>query len=77
MSRRITPINYKKLIKFFEKFGFRVSRYHGDHVIMSKQGIIRPIVFQALKDVPIFQIENNLKVAKISKAQYLEVLESL
>ena len=48
MSKRITPLNYKKLIKLFEKFGFTVSRYHGDHIVMSKKGIIRPIVFQAV-----------------------------
>lgn len=77
MSKRITPINYKKLIKIFEKFGFQVTRYHGDHVIMSRPGIIRPIVFQAVKDVRVFQIENNLKVAKISKNEYLEALANL
>ena len=77
MSKRITPISYKKLIKLFEKFGFKFSRYHGDHVVMNKAGAVRPIVFQALKDVPVFQIENNLKVAKLTKAQYLEMLESL
>lgn len=77
MSKRITPIGYKKLIRLFKKFGFKFSRYHGDHVVMSKQGALRPVVFQALKDVPAFQIENNLKVAKISKAEYFEALESL
>lgn len=77
MSKRITSIHYKKLIKLFEKFGFKISRYHGDHVVMSKPGIVRPLVFQALKDVPVFQIENNLKVAKMSKVLYLNALESL
>ena len=69
MSRRITTVNYKKLIKIFQELGFKIDRFHGDHVVMSKRGAIRPIVFQAVKDVPVFQIENNLKVAKITKEE--------
>ena len=74
MSKRIFPVHYKKLIIIFEKLGFVVSRYHGDHVVMSKKGALRPIIFQAVKDVPVFQIENNIKVAKITKTEYLDLL---
>ena len=75
MSRRITTIHYKKLIKIFQELGFKIDRFHGDHVVMNKKGAIRPIVFQAIKDVPIFQIENNLKIAKITKEEYIAVLK--
>ncbi len=75
MSRRITTIPYKTLTKIFQKLGFKIDRYHGDHIVMSKKGAIRPIVFQAVKDVPVFQIENNLKIAKITKEEYLAVLK--
>ncbi len=75
MSRRITTIHYKKLIKIFQELGFKIDRFHGDHVVMNKKGAIRAIVFQAIKDVPIFQIENNLKIAKITKEEYIAVLK--
>ena len=74
MGRRITTISYKKLIKIFQKLGFKIDRYHGDHVVMDKKGSIRPVVFQAVKDVPVFQIENNLKIARITKEEYLNLL---
>ena len=77
MSRRITTLHYKKLIKIFERLGFKIDRFHGDHVVMNRKGAIRPIVFQAIKDVPVFQIENNLKIAKITKEEYLLVLKSI
>ena len=42
--RKLTPIHYETLIKIFECEGFVVQRKKGDHVIMIKPGIKRPLV---------------------------------
>lgn len=67
---KINPIDYKKLVKIFEKVGFIISRTSGDHIIMIKKGIHRPLVIPKKKQIPIFIILNNLKVAGISKEEY-------
>ena len=67
---RITPIHYKKLAKVFEKQGFLLARRRGDHIYYVKPGIARPIVIPAVRDVPVFIIENNLKTAVISRKEY-------
>jgi len=72
---RITPIHYKKLIKVFEKQGFILARRRGDHLYYVKPGIKRPIVIPAIKDIPVFIIENNLKTAGISRKEYFYLLK--
>ncbi len=77
MGERITPIHYKDLIKVFEKLGLKVDRTHGDHFIMSKPGMKRPVVIQAKSNVSVVHILNNIKAAGISREEYLVILKSL
>lgn len=77
MGERITPIHYKDLIKIFEKFGLKVDRVKGDHIIMSKAGIKRPVVIQAKPNVSVDHILNNLRAANISREEYLKALKEV
>lgn len=73
---KITPICYKKLIKIFELDGFVVTRRQGDHIVMSKLGIGRPLVIKAAgKEVPITHIRTNMATAKMTRERYFELLE--
>lgn len=72
----IKPIHYKKLVKIFEKKGWKHIRTKGDHMIFMKKGFIRPIVIPRYKTVPVFIIKNNLRTAKISNEEYFELLKS-
>lgn len=74
---KITPISYKKLIKLFELAGFIESRTSGDHIIMRKKGIPRPLVIPKKKNIPVFIIFNNLRVARISKEEYKALSEKI
>ena len=52
-ERKIVPIHYKTLVKIFELEGFIVKRTKGDHIIMTKAGIKRPLVIKSSpKQVP-------------------------
>lgn len=73
----IKPIHYKKLVKVFEKTGWKYDRTKGDHLIFIKKGYIRPVVIPAYKTVPVFVIKNNLRTANITNVEYLEILNSL
>ncbi len=73
----IRPTHYKKLIKVFEQAGWGYDRTKGDHLIFIKKGYIRPVVIPAYKTVPVFIIKNNLRTAKMTNEEYLELLQSV
>jgi predicted RNA binding protein YcfA (HicA-like mRNA interferase family) len=43
---KITSVDYRTLIQVFELDGFHVSRQKGDHIVMTKPGVPRPIVIK-------------------------------
>jgi predicted RNA binding protein YcfA (HicA-like mRNA interferase family) len=71
---KLRPVSYKKLVKVFEAVGFACVRIEGDHVVMTKPGIIRPVVIPKYAAVPIFIIKNNLRTAGMSRERYFELL---
>lgn len=75
---KIVPTHYMKLVRLFEYFGFRVVRYRGDHIIMNKSGISRPVVIKTrpTKVSPAL-IKINLTTAGISRAEYFRALSKL
>lgn len=75
---KIVPINYRKLVQIFEKEGFQVSRTKGDHISMTKPGIIRPVVIKTSPhNVAVTHIRTNLTTARISRERYFELLEKV
>lgn len=54
---KITPIHYRKLVRIFQKQGFRITREKGDHLVMIKPGISRPLVIPRYTEVPVFIIK--------------------
>lgn len=60
-GQKIVPIHYTRLIKVFELDGFEISRKKGDHVIMTKAGVTRPLVIKTSpKLVPVTHIRTNM-----------------
>ena len=72
---RITPIHYKKLVEVFKKEGFNVVRQKGDHLVLTKPGISRPIIIPAYNEIPVFVVKNNLRIAGISRERYFQLLK--
>jgi len=76
MSDKIVPIPCQKLIKVFELDGFTIKRQKGDHLILTKPGIKRPIVIKkGGKEVPVTHILTNLRTAGIDRERYFELLD--
>jgi len=77
-SQKITPIHYQTLVKAFELAGFTVKRQKGDHIIMSKPGVKRPVVIKTRPgQVPVTHIRTNLTNAGLSRKQYFELLDQV
>lgn len=75
-SRKIAPIPYARLVKVFELDGFTVQRQKGDHLILTKPGVKRPLVIKSSpREVPVTHILTNLRTASISRERYFELLE--
>lgn len=71
----LKPQHWKRLQRVFEVVGFRVERIRGDHVVMSRPGVARPIVLPRYRDVGADIILANLRTAGISRERYLEILK--
>ena len=56
---KLSPFSYKRLVKVFEKDGFRLAREEGDHMVFTKPGLLRPVVIPKYAAVPVFIIKNN------------------
>jgi predicted RNA binding protein YcfA (HicA-like mRNA interferase family) len=73
---KLTPVHYEKLIKVFELDGFQVARKRGDHIMMTKPGVRRPVVIKTSpREVAITHIKTNLNSAGMSRERYFELLE--
>ncbi len=75
-DRKIIPVHYEILIKIFEIDGFVVQRKKGDHIIMTKLGIKRPLVIKTSpRLVPVTHIRTNMTTAGMSRERFFELLE--
>ncbi|MBI2327186.1 type II toxin-antitoxin system HicA family toxin [Candidatus Curtissbacteria bacterium] len=74
---RIIPIHYRKLVKVFEKDGWKFHNQTGSHIHFVKSGFERPVTIPTYKLVPVFIIKNNMETAKMSRQRYLELLQKV
>ncbi len=74
--RKLVPVDYRTLIQVFEREGFTVSRHKGDHVSMTKPGILRPLVIKTSpRKVPVAHIRTNMTTAGMSRERFFALLD--
>jgi predicted RNA binding protein YcfA (HicA-like mRNA interferase family) len=77
-ERKITPIHYETLIKIFELDGFIIQRKKGDHIVMTKAEIKRPLVIKTSpRLVPVTHIRTNMTTAGMTRERFFELLEKV
>ncbi|MDY7023871.1 MAG: type II toxin-antitoxin system HicA family toxin [Cyanobacteriota bacterium] len=77
-KRKIIPISYKILVKVFELKGFTVKRQKGDHLILTKPEVKRPVVIKTSPgEVPVTHILTNIRTAGISREEYFQLLDKV
>ena len=72
----LRPIDYRALVKIFERDGFAFNRQHGDHLIYTKPGLKRPLVIPMYREVPVFIIKNLMRTAGMSRDRYFDLLRN-
>lgn len=77
-ERKITQIPYQKLVKIFELEGFTLKRQKGDHLILTKPGVRRPLVIKTSpRKIAVAHIMTNLNTAGMSRERYFELLDQV
>jgi len=77
-ERKITPLYYETLIKIFELDGFVIQRKKGDHIIMTKYGVKRPLVIKmSPRLVPVTHIRTNMTTAGMTREHYFDLLNKV
>lgn len=71
MADRITPVDWKTLVRVFEKDGFVKERVSSSHIVLIKSGIKRPVIIPKYPDIGRDIIMSNLRTAGMTRAQYL------
>jgi predicted RNA binding protein YcfA (HicA-like mRNA interferase family) len=72
---RLQPVDWRTLETVFVAAGFRFVRQKGSHRSYVKEGVARPVVIPAYREVPVFIIRNNLKTPSLSREEYFRLLE--
>jgi predicted RNA binding protein YcfA (HicA-like mRNA interferase family) len=77
-ERKITSIHYTVLVKVFERDGFVVKRQKGDHIVMVKPGIKRPLIIKTSpRLVPVAHIRTNMTTAGMSRERYFALIDQV
>ena len=77
-ARKLVPVDYRTLIKLFEHDGFAVSRQKGDHISMTKSGVLRPLVIKTSPHrVPVAHIRTNMTTAGMSRERFFALLDQI
>ena len=77
-ERKISPVHYMKLVQVFERDGFVVARQKGDHLIMTKAGIKRPLVIKTSpRLVPVTHIRTNMTTAGMTRDRYFMLVDEV
>ena len=71
---RLTPQPWHVLQKVFELDGFVVERVAGSHVVLTKPGVLRPVVLPSYDEVGLDIIRANMRTAGMSRTRYLGLL---
>lgn len=58
----------------FEADGFAFDHQHGSHIVMTKDGVPRPLVIPEKRDVATFIIRGLMRTAGMSRKRFLELL---
>ncbi|MBI3812109.1 MAG: type II toxin-antitoxin system HicA family toxin [Nitrospirae bacterium] len=74
---RIVPIPWKQFERVLLRIGCEFLYQKGSHRVYWKQGIQRPIIVPAYKELPPFIIKNNLRILNVTNEEYLSILKDL
>ncbi|MBI3599374.1 MAG: type II toxin-antitoxin system HicA family toxin [Nitrospinae bacterium] len=74
---RITPVDYKTLLRIFQKFGCQYKRKEGSHHILTYPGAKRAVVIPEYNEIDVEIIKNNMRTVGMTREQYFDLLNKI
>jgi predicted RNA binding protein YcfA (HicA-like mRNA interferase family) len=74
---RLTPVDWKTLLKIFEMFGCKYRRKEGSHHVLTYPGAKRAVVIPEYDEIDIEIIKNNMRTVGMTREQYFALLKKL
>jgi predicted RNA binding protein YcfA (HicA-like mRNA interferase family) len=74
---KISPIDWKRLLKIFELYGCQYVRKKGSHHILRYPGAKRAIVIPEYDEIDNDIIKTNMRTVGMSREEYLALLEQI
>jgi predicted RNA binding protein YcfA (HicA-like mRNA interferase family) len=73
---RITPVDWKTLVRIFELFGCNYKRKEGSHHVLTYPGAKRAVVIPEYSEIDVEIIKNNMRTVNMTREQYFELLRN-
>jgi predicted RNA binding protein YcfA (HicA-like mRNA interferase family) len=74
---KLSPIHWKRFVKFVESVGCTHERTKGDHMIFWRDDLKRPVIFPKDGQIAVFVVRNNLRTLEITVEEYKEKIKNL
>ncbi|MBW2636944.1 MAG: type II toxin-antitoxin system HicA family toxin [Deltaproteobacteria bacterium] len=74
---RITPVDYRTLLKVFQKFGCKYKRKEGSHHILTYPGAKRAVVIPEYNEINVEIIKNNMRTVGMTREEYFQLLDKI
>lgn len=74
---RLTPVDWKTLLKIFQMFGCQYKRKQGSHHILTYPGAKRAVVIPEYDEIDVEIIKNNMKTVSMAREQYFYLLKKV
>ena len=71
---KITPVDWKTLIRIFESHGCKYKRKKGSHYILSCPDAKRAVVIPEYDEIDAEIIKNNMRTAGMTRDEYFFLL---
>ena len=72
---RITPVDWKTLVRVFELYGCKYKRKKGSHHILICPGAKRAVVIPEYNEIDVDIIRNNMRTAGMTRDEYFGLLQ--
>ena len=74
---KLTPTDWRTLVRIFEADGFTQERTTGSHVVLSKSGVLRPVIVPKYTEVGLDIIRSNMRTAGMLRSRYFSLLKKI
>lgn len=74
---RLAPTDWRTQLRVFEADGFRQERHTSSHIVMSKPGVLRPVIIPKYPSIGLDIIKRNMRTAGMSRQRYFELLAKI